>query len=256
MPSVRPSPSRSRRLSPALLVVAVALLAGCGAEGRSALTQTPAAASHSAEGIQARYVDVVKRVSPAVVQIQTPTALGSGIVFDHRGDVVTNAHVIAGAKRFRVTLAGGRSLPATLVGTDRGNDIGVLHISGTAPAPASFADSSRIVVGDIALAIGNPLGLHSSVTEGIVSSLARTVSEGNGVTLTSTLQTSAEINPGNSGGALADLDGRIIGIPTLAALDPQLGNAQAPGIGFAITSNRVKSVASAIISQQGGAATP
>jgi S1-C subfamily serine protease len=97
------------------------------------------------------------------------------------------------------------------------------------------------------LAIGNPLGLRSSVTEGIVSSLNRSVSESAGVTLSPVIQTSAAINPGNSGGALADLSGRVIGIPTLAALDPQLGDSQASGIGFAIPSSTVKQVANRLI---------
>jgi putative serine protease PepD len=95
--------------------------------------------------------------------------------------------------------------------------------------------------------MGNPLGLRSSVTQGIVSSLGRTVSEGNGATIAAAIQTSAAINPGNSGGALVDLDGHVVGIPTLAALDPELGGAQAPGIGFAIPSNMVKSIAQQLI---------
>ena len=101
--------------------------------------------------------------------------------------------------------------------------------------------------GDISFAIGNPLGLRSSVTQGIVSSVSRSVSEGNGVTLSQAIQTSAEINTGNSGGALVDLSGRVIGIPTLAALDPEFGGAQAPGIGFAIPSNMVQRVANQLI---------
>jgi putative serine protease PepD len=101
-------------------------------------------------------------------------------------------------------------------------------------------------VGDIAIAIGNPLGLRSSVTDGIVSAFRQGVSEGNGVALPLVIQTSAPINPGNSGGALADLEGRVIGIPTLAATDPALGGS-APGIGFAIPSNLVKDLAAQII---------
>jgi putative serine protease PepD len=97
------------------------------------------------------------------------------------------------------------------------------------------------------LAIGNPLGLRSSVTQGIVSSTNRSVAEGNGVTLASAIQTSAAINPGNSGGALVDLSGRVIGIPTLAALDPELGG-EAAGIGFAIPSDTVTQVATRLIS--------
>ena len=96
------------------------------------------------------------------------------------------------------------------------------------------------------MAIGNPLGLSSSVTQGIVSALNRSSSEGGGVTLPNTIQTSAPINPGNSGGALVDIQGRVIGIPTLAASDPQLGGAAA-GIGFAIPSNTVKDIAGQIV---------
>jgi putative serine protease PepD len=101
----------------------------------------------------------------------------------------------------------------------------------------------------VALAIGNPLGLQSSVTEGIVSALGRTVNEENGVALPNVIQTSAPINPGNSGGALVDLQGRVIGIPTLAATDPQLGGGAAAGIGFAIPSNIVRDVAAQLIGQ-------
>jgi S1-C subfamily serine protease len=101
-------------------------------------------------------------------------------------------------------------------------------------------------VGDIAIAIGNPLGLSSSVTEGIISALNRQAPEGNGVVLPNAIQTSAPINPGNSGGALVDISGRVIGIPTLAAADPQIGGA-AVGIGFAIPSNVVTDIAGQII---------
>src|SRR5262249_17274094 len=113
--------------------------------------------------------------------------------------------------------------------------------------PASFANSGALQVGDLAIAIGNPLGLKSSVTEGIVSQFRQGVSEGNGVALPLMVQTSAAINPGNSGGALADLQGRGIGIPTLAAPDPELGGGPAPGTGFAIPSNLVKDIATQII---------
>jgi len=225
--------------TPATLLAAVAALAGCGsaAPNNGGVAQT----------LQGKYVSVVNGVSPSVVLIQTPQALGSGVVFDTHGDVVTNAHVVAGATRLSVTLNGGKQVAATLVGTDASTDLAVVRMAGATPPPATFADSSKISVGDIALAIGNPLGLHASVTEGIVSSLDRSVSEGNGVTLTSAIQTSAAINPGNSGGALVDLSGQVIGVPTLAALDPQLGNSQASGIGFAISSNQVKTVAARIL---------
>jgi S1-C subfamily serine protease len=234
-------------------------LMGCGRSGAGGGTPAattggvPAAmalANHPAS-LQQEFVALVKRVSPSVVQIRTAQALGSGVVFDGRGDIVTNAHVVAGASRVVVTLAFGESHPATVVGRDLGNDLAVIRLSGGQPRPATFADSSQLQVGDIALALGNPLGLRSSVTQGIVSAIGRRVSESNSVTL-STIQTSAEINPGNSGGALVDLSGRVIGIPTLAAVDPEMGGSAAPGIGFAIDSNTVRRVAVALIGAGAG----
>jgi S1-C subfamily serine protease len=126
-------------------------------------------------------------------------------------------------------------------------DLAVIRISGARPRPAIFANSAQVAVGDLTLAIGNPLGLRSSVTEGIVSAVGRSVAETNDVTLSSVIQTSAAINPGNSGGALVDLSGHVIGIPTLAAIDPAMG-AEAPGIGFAIASNTVRRTATRLAS--------
>jgi putative serine protease PepD len=123
----------------------------------------------------------------------------------------------------------------------------VIRLVAARPTPATFADSANLDVGDLVLAIGNPLGLRSSVTDGIVSSLGRTVAEGNGVTLSPVIQTSAAINPGNSGGALVDLTGHVIGVPTLVALDPEFGATEAPGIGFAIPSNTVEQIAARLI---------
>jgi S1-C subfamily serine protease len=204
----------------------------------------------SALGLQAAFEQVIRQASPSVVQIETTVGLGSGVVYDTRGDIVTNNHVVGSAKSFQVTLANGRRQSASLVGTFAADDLAVIRLSGggSMPAPLTFADSSKLKVGELALALGNPLGLRSSVTEGIVSSLGRTVSEGNGVVISSAIQTSAAINPGNSGGALVDLNGDVIGIPTLAAIDPQLGDTQAPGIGFAIPSNTVRRIASQLIS--------
>jgi S1-C subfamily serine protease len=183
-----------------------------------------------------------------VVQIQSSIGLGSGIAFDSHGHVVTNAHVVAGSKRFQVTLPDGSKHPGTLRGTFPEGDLAVIEVAGVTLKPATFADSSKVQVGEIALAIGNPLGFRSSVTQGIVSSTSRTVSEGNGVALPSVIQTSAAINPGNSGGALVDATGAVIGIPTLAALDPEFNGTPAPGIGFAISSNTVKSIAGQLAS--------
>jgi putative serine protease PepD len=238
--------NRGRALAAlAPILVCAAAVAGCGGSDDSssgAVSETRAALA-----VQEQYVQVVDHVSPEVVQIQTSVGLGSGIVYDDRGDIVTNAHVAGNSRRFLVTLPGGDRHAASLVGSDPSNDVAVIRLSDATPTPAAFADSSGLSSGDIVFAIGNPLGLQSSVTQGIVSSLNRKVSEGNGVTLSNVIQTSAEINPGNSGGALVDLSGRVVGVPTLAALDPEFGDTPAVGIGFAIPSNTVRSVADHLI---------
>jgi len=230
------------------LAAGATVLAACGGTdpGDDVARVAPLASTDPATSLQQQLVSVVKAVSPSVVQIETQQDLGSGVVFDAGGDVVTNAHVVGNATRFVVTLASGESHPATAIGRDVANDLAVIRIAGARPRPATFADSSQVRVGDITLALGNPLGLRSSVTEGIVSAVGRSVPEGNGATLSSAIQTSAAINPGNSGGALVDLSGRVIGIPTLAALDPRMGASEAPGIGFAIESNTVRRVAGAL----------
>jgi S1-C subfamily serine protease len=179
------------------------------------------------------------------VEIKTDQGLGSGVIFDTKGDIVTNYHVVEGSTSYTVTFSDGTTAPATLVGTFRADDLAVVHVTQKV-TPLPVADSSKLLVGDIVLAVGNPLGFTSSVTEGVVSATGRTIPEGNGVVLVGAIQTSAAINPGNSGGALVDISGSLIGIPTLAALDPQLGGA-APGIGFAIPSNTVNSIATQLI---------
>jgi putative serine protease PepD len=209
-------------------------------------SSTVGLAAQPGVALQSAIVDVVHSVSPSVVQIEDQQGLGSGIVLDAAGHIVTNNHVISGATSFTVTTSNGTRYPATLVGSFPPDDLAVIEISGGHLKPATFADSSRLEVGDLAIAIGNPLGLRSSVTEGIVSAFRTAVPESNEVTLPSIIQTSAAINPGNSGGALVDIEGRVIGIPTLAATDPQLGGS-APGIGFAIPSNLVTEIAGQIV---------
>ncbi|HEX7613555.1 MAG TPA: trypsin-like peptidase domain-containing protein [Candidatus Limnocylindrales bacterium] len=203
-------------------------------------------ASGGAVALQDQFVAVIKQVSPSVVEIETSAGLGSGVIYDTKGDIVTNAHVVGTETTFTVTLSDGRSFPGTLVGTYAPDDIAVIRINATGLTTATFGDSSALSVGDFVLAMGNPLGLQSSVTEGIVSALGRQVSEPTGNALPDVIQTSAAINPGNSGGALVDLQGNIVGIPTLAATDAQVGGS-APGIGFAISSNRAKLIADQLI---------
>jgi putative serine protease PepD len=233
--------------STALAVAGMLALAACGDNGSSPARAAAVRAPASATAMQDQLVRVVDSVSPEVVQLQCGPGLGSGVVFDTRGDIVTNAHVVDGARNCTVTLSAGAEQKASTVGTDRRHDLAVVHLSHATPQPATFADSSKLQVGEIVLAMGNPLGLRSSVTQGIVSSLDRSVAESSSVKLSALIQTSAEINPGNSGGALVDLSGRVVGIPTLTAIDPQFGEAQAPGIGFAIPSNTVRSIADGLI---------
>jgi S1-C subfamily serine protease len=199
-----------------------------------------------AVALQQQLVSVVQKVAPSVVQIETSDGLGSGVVFDKQGHIVTNAHVVEGATQVQVTLANGRRYLGRVVDAFAPNDLAVVKIAAPNLRPIQIARSSALKVGQFAIAVGNPLGLTSSVTFGIVSALNRTVSEGNNVTIPDTVQTSAPINPGNSGGALVDLQGRLIGIPTLAANDPQVGG-QAIGIGFAIPSDTVRDLAQQII---------
>jgi S1-C subfamily serine protease len=242
--------SRHRSVPVVLFVVGTLLLmAACGGTTTKTVTAGAAGggtASASGASLQQTFVSVIARVAPEVVQISNSQGLGSGIAFDARGDVVTNAHVVTGGAPFRVTDSRGHTYRATLVGTFPPDDLAVVHAKGASLHSATFADSRVLRVGDIVLAIGNPLGLRSSVTNGIISALGRTIVEPSGAALPNAIQTSANINPGNSGGALVDLDGRVVGVPTLAATDPQLGGT-APGIGFAIPSFIVSDIASQLI---------
>ena len=234
-----------RRFAPlAVLAASATLAAAPGALAAPSRAAQPAAGP--LQSLQNAYIQVVKKVAPTVVQIETGEGLGSGIVYDRDGHIVTNAHVVGTATQFKVTLSNGRQYTGTLVGTFAANDIAVIKIP-VSPTPAVFADSAKLQVGEIAVAVGNPLGLSSSVSSGIVSALGRTSQAGNGISLPNLVQTDAAINPGNSGGALVDIQGRVIGIPTLGASNPEFNGAPAAGIGFAIPSNDAKRIADQLI---------
>jgi S1-C subfamily serine protease len=196
---------------------------------------------------------VASAVQPSVVEItstgRSGQAIGSGDILTADGYIVTNDHVVTGFSSYVVTLSNGKTLPAQVVGEDAQDDLAVLKVSATGLKPIVFGDSSKAQVGEFVLALGNPLGLQQSATFGIVSALNRTASEapnGPAGELTGLVQTSAPINPGNSGGALVDLNGDLIGIPTLGASSGQNGST-ATGIGFAIPSNRVQYVATQLM---------
>ncbi|MER8089565.1 S1C family serine protease [Streptomyces sp. NPDC058316] len=254
------SRSRVRRLLLPLTAgfCALALVSGCSdssSDSPSPDPTTSGSATQAASDLQSDYQAVIKNVLPSVVQIEAGNSLGSGVVYDSKGHIVTNAHVVGNEKTFKVTVATGEKVEnATLVASYPEQDLAVIKLD-TVPKglkPAKFGDSDKVEVGQIVLAMGSPLGLSSSVTQGIVSALGRTVSEsraggGTGATIANMVQTSAAINPGNSGGALVNLDSEVIGIPTLGAIDPQMGDSAAPGIGFAIPVSMVKTVADQII---------
>ncbi|SEC67310.1 serine protease, S1-C subfamily, contains C-terminal PDZ domain [Streptomyces misionensis] len=248
-----------RRVITVLLLVCGTALTGCegpAAPGarHDAATGSPAAVPMAAGDLQSAYQRVIRQALPSVVQIEASRDLGSGIVYDDRGHIVTNAHVVGDEKTFRVTTAGSEEpLTATLVYSYPQQDLAVIKLDRVPDGlrPAVFGDSEKVEVGQIVLAMGSPLGLSSSVTQGIVSATGRTVSEGSGgggtgATIANMVQTSAAINPGNSGGALVNLDGQVIGIPTLAAADPSLGSAAA-GIGFAIPASMARTIAGQIV---------
>ncbi|MFI7638693.1 S1C family serine protease [Nonomuraea sp. NPDC049400] len=254
------------------LAAAAVLLSGCGPAPTSRATQPGSPTSSptappspspttgslaSLHALEAAYEDVIANVLPSIVQINTKAGLGSGIVYDSAGHIVTNAHVVGKATKMEVTIAtGGPPREARLVKSFGLGDLAVIKVDRPdGLRPAKFGDSSKVRVGQIVLAMGNPLGLSSSVTNGIVSAIGRTVTEPQetegspGATIASAIQTSAAINPGNSGGALVDLSGQVIGIPTLAAVDPTLGGGTAPGIGFAIPSNTATDIAAQIVKE-------
>lgn len=195
--------------------------------------------------------EAIAKVGKAIVRVNNVgQGLGSGVTISANGDIVTNYHVVSGATSLTVALADGRTIGAKLVGTDPVDDIAVVKITASHLPTASFGDSGSLKIGQTVLAIGNPLGIGTTVTDGIVSALNRTVDEGqNGPrtagSILNAVQTSAAINPGNSGGALVDLAGQVVGIPTLTAVDPEF-NAPASGVGFAIPASTVQNIAGQI----------
>src|SRR5207248_9793876 len=199
------------------------------------------------ENLEAVREAVVTKVRPAVVQVNVVTprgqGLGSGVIIDQRGYIITNHHVVERAQQIQVMLYDGTTLPAQLVGVSSPDDLAVVKV--TPPrgdlTVATLGDASQLRVGQEVLAIGNPLGITQTVTNGIVSAVGRTVG-----TIPNAIQTDAPINPGNSGGALVDLQGQVIGIPTATAIDPQF-RTPANGVGFAIPSNRVTFIAPQLI---------
>jgi len=187
-------------------------------------------------------LDVIDRFTRRAETVQQGT--GSGFVWDDRGHVITNWHVLEGADRAFVRLADGTVEPARLVGASPAHDLAVLRVSGLDTAPVPLA-TGEIEVGQTALAIGNPFGLDWTLTTGIVSALDRDLPTPRGRGLTGLVQTDAAINPGNSGGPLLDSTGRLIGVTT-AIFSPSGASA---GIGFAVPVSTVRRVVPQLIEQ-------
>ena len=174
--------------------------------------------------------------------VQVREGLGSGVIIDSSGYILTNNHVVQGVSQIAVMLADGRQFDARIVGTDPYTDLAVIKVDATDLPVAELGDSDKLVPGEPAIAIGNPYGFDHTITAGVVSALNRTVevSPSQGIVLEGLIQTDAPINPGNSGGALVTVDGRVVGINTAIIEEAQ-------GIGLAIPINMARQVADQII---------
>jgi len=227
-------------------IMAVAVVAACSSPRHNK--------AQAKVSLQQHYESTITRALPSVVEISAGQTIGSGVVLDRRGHIVTNAHVVGTRKKFQVRVSlNSKPMKAWLVGDFTPDDLAVIKVGKGSGSlrPPKWANSADTHIGAIVLAIGSPLGLTDSVTQGIVSATGRIVTgptiPGHPPTvITDAVQTSAAINPGNSGGALMLLSGHVLGIPTLSATDPQMG-ARVEGIGFAIPSNTVRSISKQLI---------
>jgi len=185
-------------------------------------------------------------------QSQQTQGEGAGVVFDKKGDILTDQHVVSGASKITVTFPDGTKAPATLVGSDTGADLAVIRVQGVPASklhPLPFGDSNAVQVGDSVIAIGSPFGLPNTVTHGIISALERTIQAPNQFTIPNAIQTDAPINPGNSGGPLIDASGRVIGLNDQIETNNTTGQGEgsSSGVGFATPSNSDVRIAKEII---------
>ncbi len=191
-------------------------------------------------------IDATSASSSAFGSSGTESAEGSGFVYEAKGDIVTNAHVVDGASSLKVKFSDGSSYTAKLVGEDTSTDVAVVRVDAPASklSPLTLADSSAVEVGDGVVAIGNPYGLDGTVTSGIVSAVNREITAPDNTPIEGAIQTDAAINHGNSGGPLLNLQGDVIGITSQIQSDSGVND----GIGFAVPSNTVRTIADELIS--------
>jgi len=239
---------------------AIATLSDGGGTAKTT-TVTTAAAGANVANTDLSVGQVAKEATNSVVEVDATTsggdqsfpfgnngsqaAEGTGFVYDTKGDIITNQHVVSGASTVKVKFSDGSTYKATVVGSDSATDIAVLHVNAPSSKlnPLVLADSSKVAVGDGVVAIGNPFGLDGTVTSGIVSAVGREISSPDDTPIEGAIQTDAAINHGNSGGPLLDLHGEVIGITSQIQSEGG-GN---DGVGFAVPSNTVKSIASQLI---------
>jgi putative serine protease PepD len=251
MDAVRP------RTTPTVTLAAVLAAGACIGAGGGAATY---AALSSGKGKTVTVSDVqpasntgnlsvqsiYRLANKGVVEITAAQGQGSGFVYDGDGHIVTNAHVVDGASSFTVKFWNGKTFAAQLVGTDASTDLAVLKVNAPTSElfPLSLGDSSKVLVGDNVVAIGSPFGLEGTVTSGIVSALHREMTSPNRFAIDDSIQTDAAINHGNSGGPLLDAQGKVVGVTS--QIESNSGGNE--GVGFAIPSNTVRSIASQLIS--------
>lgn len=200
-------------------------------------------------------IEIFEKSEPGVIRVNVQRAeqqsglngVGSGFVFDKKGHIITNAHVINDAKKVVVTFLDGRSYNAEVIGSDEFTDIGVIKVNADLKLlhPLTLGDSSNLKVGEQIAAIGNPFGLSGSMTSGIVSQLGRLLPSDSGYSIPDVIQTDAAINPGNSGGPLLNMRGEIVGINTAI----QSATGEFTGVGFAVPSKTIAKIVPSLISK-------
>jgi len=237
-------------------------------------SQQPALPASFSNGKGMSINQIYKSVSPGVVDIvvtsqsqspgfgffgggggsQQTQGEGAGVVFDTKGDILTDEHVVSGATSVKVNFQDGHSYPARVLGTDPSTDVGVIHVDAPSSElhPIPLANSSEAQVGDPVVAIGSPFSLPETTTTGIVSQTGRSITAPNNYTIPNAIQTDAAINPGNSGGPLLDANGHVLGLNDQIETNNQTvgGEGSSSGVGFAIPSNTVAHIANEIIGHQ------
>jgi putative serine protease PepD len=274
---------RASRLLPPILIAAlagavIALIVTSGGRGRSVTTtvvepgrsaSVPSTLPTSLTSTRGLTINqIFRQDGPGVVDIvvtsnanngffgnsQQTSGEGAGVVYNKKGDILTDEHVVDNASSITVTFENGYKVGAKVVGTDSSTDVAVIHVNAPAAQlhPIAFADSSTAQVGDPVVAIGSPFSYPETVTSGIVSAVGRSIQAPNQFTITGAIQTDAPINPGNSGGPLLDANGHVLGLADQIDTNNTTPNGEgsSSGIGFAIASNMVSHIANRIIAGQ------